>query len=149
MIRLLAFLLAAVVASVPPASGQQPGPTEEVVIVSGGAEHVFQVEIADTPTEQAVGLMYRHELPADGGMLFVNPRERRQTMWMKNTYIPLDMLFIDRRGRIVHIAERTVPHSTETISSRRPVKATLELRGGTVDRLGIAEGDTVRHPAFE
>jgi uncharacterized membrane protein (UPF0127 family) len=147
--RRILFLALALFLAVAPATAQTPGPTEPLVIVSGGKEHRFDVEIARSSEQQATGLMYRRDLPADGGMLFVNSNERRQSMWMKNTFIPLDMLFIDKSGKIVRIVERTVPHSLETISSRQPVKATLELNGGTASRLGIEEGDRVRHPAFE
>jgi hypothetical protein len=80
-------------------------------------------------------------------MLFLYPSDRIATMWMKNTMIPLDMLFIAADGRVVRIAERTVPQSTETISSEEPVRAVLELNGGTVARLGIEAGAVVRLPA--
>ncbi|MFO1428166.1 MAG: DUF192 domain-containing protein, partial [Steroidobacteraceae bacterium] len=82
------------------------------------------------------------------GMLFVSRESRAQAMWMKNTFIPLDMLFIDARGRIVRIFERTVPQSLETLSHPDPVKAVLELRGGECARRGLRVGDRVEHPAF-
>ena len=82
-------------------------------------------------------------------MLFLYEAEGLRTMWMKNTVIPLDMLFIDRRGEIVDIVERTVPFSLETISSDRPALAVLELNAGTASRLGIRPGDRVVHDAFE
>lgn len=127
----------------------QTGPTEPLSItVSAGETHAFQVELARTFEEKAQGLMYRDALAPDAGMLFVHAKESRQSMWMKNTLIPLDMLFIRRDGRIAHIHERAVPGSLETISSRGRVLAVLELRGGTVARLGIRKGDRVHHPAF-
>ncbi|MCU0759591.1 MAG: DUF192 domain-containing protein [Steroidobacteraceae bacterium] len=110
--------------------------------------HVFRVWIADTPERQSQGLMFVRDLPADEGMLFVDAQSRVWGMWMKNTFIPLDMLFIDARGRIVSVAERTVPHSLQTVSHPRPVKAVLELRGGEAARRGIRVGDRVEHPAF-
>lgn len=127
----------------------QAGVTEPLSITtSDGKTHEFQVEIARTPREQAQGLMHRDSLAADAGMLFVHAREERQSMWMKNTLIPLDMLFIRRDGRISRLHERAVPGSLKSISSRGRVLAVLELRGGTVARLGIKIGDRVTHAAF-
>jgi uncharacterized membrane protein (UPF0127 family) len=111
--------------------------------------HEFKVELARTPSEQAMGLMYRHEMAANAGMLFVYPAGTRVTMWMKNTLIPLDMVFIGADGRVAHIVERTVPESTELIGSNGPVRAVLELNAGTASRLGIKIGDQVRHPALQ
>jgi uncharacterized membrane protein (UPF0127 family) len=102
-----------------------------------------------TADEQRKGLMYRRTMPANAGMLFLYDNGSRVTMWMSNTYIPLDMLFIAADGRITHIVERTVPMSTELIGSNGPVRAVLELNGGTASRLGIEVGDKVRHPAFQ
>ncbi len=113
-----------------------------------GQGHVFRVWIADTPERQQQGLMFVRDLPADEGMLFVNRQPRPSGMWMKNTYIALDMLFVDERGRIVRIFERTVPHSLEVLESTEPVKAVLELRGGEVMRRGLRVGDRIDHPAF-
>lgn len=115
---------------------------------AAGETHAFTVELAHTPAQMAQGLMYRRALPRDAGMLFLYGRDIMATMWMKNTLIPLDMLFITREGRIANIAERTVPQSLRTISADRPVAAVLELNGGTAARLGIKEGDRVVHPAF-
>ncbi len=109
---------------------------------------MFRVWIADTPERQAQGLMYVRDLPADEGMLFVNRESRVAAMWMKNTFIPLDMVYIDARGRIVRIFERTVPQSLQTLSHPDPVMAVLELRGGECARRGIRVGDRVDHPAF-
>ncbi len=114
-----------------------------------GSGHDFEVEIARTDQQLRQGLMFRESLEPDGGMLFLYRREAVHAMWMKNTPISLDMLFIDRKGVVKHIVERTVPFSTETITSRRRVKATLELAGGTVRRLGLKVGDKVIHPAFQ
>ena len=115
---------------------------------AAGARHDFQVELAVTPAQQAQGLMHRRSLAADAGMLFLYLRVRPVSMWMKNTFIPLDMLFLAPDGRIVRIVERTVPESLEVISSEVPVAGVLELNGGTAARLRIAIGDRVRHPAF-
>ena len=124
------------------------GPREELAIVTANGRHVFRVEIADDPDERAQGLMFRKSLPADAGMLFLSGRNEVQSFWMKNTEIPLDMLFIARDGRIVDMHERAVPFSLETISSKVPVWAVLELPGGSAARLGIKLGDRVEHRAF-
>jgi uncharacterized membrane protein (UPF0127 family) len=113
---------------------------------SGGQQ--FAVELAITSEQRAQGLMYRQRLPADAGMLFVYPAARPVSMWMKNTVIPLDMLFIGDDGRILHIAERTIPGSTATISSMQPARAVLELNGGTAARLKIQVGDRVLYRTF-
>lgn len=113
-----------------------------------GDRHVFSVEIAATAEEKARGLMFRRHLDVDAGMLFDYGKSQRVSMWMKNTYLPLDMLFIDSSGVIIHIVERTVPMSTEIIDSNGPVRAVLEVNAGTVSRLAIGRGDRVLHPIF-
>ncbi len=116
---------------------------------SDGTERAFDVELAVSREQQAQGLMYRQSLAADAGMLFVYRPAREVSMWMKNTVIPLDMLFIAEDGEIVKVVERAVPLSLTTISSDRRVRAVLEINGGMVNRLGIRPGDRVVHPAFE
>ena len=147
MFRPLALLLVFAVAS--GAAALETFETSELSIVTRKGEATFRVEIAKTPTQQAQGLMYRRSLPADAGMLFVYDRPQPVAFWMKNTFIPLDMLFIAPDGRIANIKQRTVPHSLTPVRSRGKVIAVLELNGGTSARLGIAPGDTVRHPVFE
>ena len=110
--------------------------------------HVFRVWLADTPERQSQGLMFVRDLPEDEGMLFVDRDSRIWGMWMKNTFIPLDMVFIDARGRVVAIFERTVPHSEASIWSDGPVRAVLEVNGGTAARLGLKPGDRVLHRMF-
>ncbi len=121
---------------------------EIAIVTADGARHRFQVELALRGEQRAQGLMYRRRLAEDAGMLFIYDKEWPVSMWMKNTLIPLDMLFIAGDGRIVKIVERTVPHSLETISSGRAVAAVLEVNGGTAARLGIRPGDRVLHRAF-
>jgi hypothetical protein len=135
------------------AIGQSPGGvTFErgalTIETARGQRHAFQIELALTPAQQAQGLMFRRALAPDAGMLFVNDGEREIAMWMRNTLIPLDMIFIRADGRIARIAERTVPHSLDTVASGGPALAVLEVAAGTADRLGLRPGDRVRHPAF-
>lgn len=120
-----------------------------VIATAAGERHDFTVELALTPEQQARGLMFRESLAEDAGMLFVYPSDRNIAMWMRNTLISLDMLFLDRRGRILRIAERTTPLSEATISSGRPARAVLEVPAGTARRLGLSRGDRVLHAAFE
>jgi uncharacterized protein len=110
--------------------------------------HRFEVWIADTPARQAQGLMFVRSLPPLRGMLFVHEQPRPIGMWMKNTFIPLDMLFIGADGRIQQIVENTTPHSLEVIRSRAPALGVLEIAGGEARRLGIRPGQKVSHPAF-
>ena len=119
-----------------------------LTIATRSARHLFTIELATTPAEMERGLMFRTALAPDRGMLFLYADDRPVSFWMKNTYIPLDLLFIDRKGAIVQIAERAVPLSTALISSQTPVRAVLEVNGGTAHRLGIAVGDTIEHQAF-
>lgn len=116
---------------------------ERLTIRSGDNSHGFSVELALSNRQQMQGLMFRRRMAADAGMLFVYRREEPTAMWMKNTYIPLDMLFIARDGTIKRIAERTVPMSEAVISSGGPVVAVLELNAGTASRLGLKPGDRV------
>jgi uncharacterized protein len=103
----------------------------------------FKVEVARTPEEQARGLMFRESLPADGGMIFPMVPPRYASFWMKNTVIPLDMIFIRPDGSIARIEPETVPYSLEPLGSGEPVSAVLELSGGRAAALGISEGDRV------
>ena len=131
------------------ARAQDPGlERDELAIESASGTHRFIVELPRTPDQMARGLMHRRQLAADAGMLFLYPADRAITMWMKNTLIPLDMLFIASDGRIVNIVERTVPLSLQVIESVGPARGVLEINGGTARRLGIESGDRVRYPAF-
>jgi uncharacterized protein len=121
---------------------------QNLEIVSQSGVHVFSVELAATDEERERGLMFRKELPDGHGMLFDFKADRNVAMWMKNTLIPLDMIFIRSDGRISNIAENTEPMSTRIIPSRGAVRAVLEVAGGTAKRLGIEVGDRVAHPMF-
>jgi len=118
----------------------------ELTIESGGQTHRFVIEMARTPEQQQQGLMFRNKMDANAGMLFVYKTPQPITMWMYQTNIPLDMLFIAADGRVANIHQRAVPHSTATIASDGPVVAVLELNGGTASRLKLKPGDSVRHP---
>ena len=126
-----------------------PAGKQTLEIASKSGVHVFSVEIADNDAERAKGLMYRKELPEGQGMLFDFHREQEVSFWMQNTYIPLDMVFIRADGRILRIAENTEPLSTKLIPSGGPVRAVLEVIGGTTRKLGIAPGDRVASPIFK
>ena len=131
-------------------TGPQPDlPREKLVITtSDGTQHVFQVEMAIKPEQQITGLMFRTSVPRDGGMLFDWGTPRDSQMWMKNTLVPLDMVFISEDGTIRAIAEDTVPESLAVIDSRGPVRATLELAAGTTARLNMRVGDKVAQRIF-
>lgn len=122
--------------------------TELTIETAAGEAHRFEVEVAQSMAQRARGLMFRESMAADAGMLFVYPAEQQIRMWMKNTVIPLDMLFVAADGRIVGIAEDTVPFSEEIVASSGPARAVIELNGGTARRLGIRSGDRVRHLLF-
>ena len=131
-----------------PVAAQELETAELAIETRAGEVHTFTVELALTDEQRARGLMFREALAQDAGMLFLYDHEDFRSMWMKNTLIPLDMLFIDRRGRIARIAARTAPHSERAINSGRPVRAVLELAGGTAERLGIRVGDRVIYDGF-
>jgi uncharacterized protein len=138
---LLGFLLAA--------GPARPADLHTLEIASKTGVHIFSVEIADTEAAREKGLMFRKKLPEGEGMLFDFHHEQDVSFWMKNTYIPLDMIFIQGNGRILRIAENTEPLSTQIIPSGGPVLAVLEVIGGTAHDLGIAPGDRVAYPIFK
>jgi hypothetical protein len=124
-------------------------PQSEVTVeTAAGTQSTYRVWVADTEARQRQGLMFVRDLPADQGMLFIHPVPRPAAFWMKNTYIPLDILFIDARGKVVKIYERATPLSLEPLGVDTPVRAVLELRGGESARRGIRAGDRVRHRTF-
>lgn len=115
-------------------------------IVSRKDEFVFSIEIADTPAATSRGLMFRRELAPDAGMLFDFVNERPVSFWMRNTLIPLDMVFIRANGEIVRVHENAIPHDETPIPSGEPVRFVLEIPGGRAAELGIGAGDTLVHP---
>ncbi len=121
--------------------------TLEIVTTSGNVLP-FKIELAETPAQKARGLMYRDRMAEDAGMLFDYGKPTVITMWMKNTFLPLDMLFIDQAGKIIRIEKQTTPQSLDVISSGDQALAVLEINGGASDRMGINPGDVVRHGLF-
>jgi uncharacterized protein len=119
------------------------------IVTKDGARQPFQVEVARNEADRAQGLMYRRSMAPDHGMLFDFARVEPVAMWMQNTYLPLDMLFIRPDGSVARIAANTEPLSTRTVSSGEPVLAVLELNAGTAARLGIKPGDRVEHGLFK
>jgi uncharacterized membrane protein (UPF0127 family) len=119
------------------------------LLTGSGHETPIDVEIAEAPKEKQLGLMFRTEVPEGTGMLFPYDAPREITMWMHNTYIPLDMVFIRADGVVHRIEARAQPLSDRIISSHGPVTAVLELPGGEAERLGLKPGDRVRHPYFK
>jgi uncharacterized membrane protein (UPF0127 family) len=115
-----------------------------IIATQAGREITFEVEIADTPAKRELGLQYRRELAADRGMIFLFAHEAEQTFWMKNTPIPLDMIFINSDRRIVGIAEQAVPFSLDPRSVGGASRFVLEVNGGLSKRYGIRAGDSVR-----
>ena len=118
---------------------------ERLEIMSGDKSQVFMVEVMRTNEQRAKGLMFRQYLPADRGMLFDFDREEPVAMWMRNTYIPLDMVFIRADGTIHRIHERAQPLDETSIPAGAPVRFVLELNGGTAAKLGLKAGDRVKH----
>lgn len=129
--------------------GADAAPLEKVTIVTASGQKSFDVEVMRTESEREKGLMFRNYLPADRGMLFDFGAEREVFMWMKDTPLPLDMVFIRKNGSIARIAANTEPYSLTALSSGEPVIAVLEINAGISEKLGIRAGDKVIHPLFK
>lgn len=143
-----AVLAAVLLLSAAAANGNAHAAELETLVIDkiDGEDLSFEVEMAITPDERSLGLMYRDALDPMSGMLFIYPGPQEVNMWMHSTRIPLDMLFIGSDGTIVKIKERAVPYSNEVINSGAPVVAVLELNGGTASRYDIKLGDRVQLP---
>jgi len=152
MPRLMTFLIVLIAFSVAPMTSTAYAAAkmrvETVVITTASVEYSFEAEIADTPQHKSQGLMQRPLMDADRGMLFDNGVEREMFMWMKNTILTLDMIFITKDGTVARIAKNTVPFSETIIPSGQPVKGVLEVIAGTADRIGLKPGDKVKHQMF-
>jgi uncharacterized protein len=145
----IAFLVFLAFAPVAHAAAQEAARIEPLSVVTDTTATIFSTEIADTDELRSRGLMFRHVLPQDRAMLFDFGKPRPAAMWMKNTYIALDMLFVREDGTIAALAENTEPFSTQTISVEEPVKGVVELAAGTVKWLGIKRNDKVYHQIFK
>ena len=151
-IRLFSCVIGAiflVLATAALALAQEPAKIEPLSIVTDQSAVMFSAEVADTDELRARGLMFRHKLPDDQAMLFDFANPRPAAMWMKNTYISLDMLFVREDGSIAAIAENTEPFSEQTISVEEPIKGVVELPAGTAKKLGINRNDKVYHRIFK
>ena len=144
--RPLLLVLAAMLLTGPAAAQLEHFPTAPLTIVTASGPHRFTVEVATTPAQMEQGLMFRQSLAPDAGMIFDFGAPSMAAMWMKNTLIPLDMLFVDQQGRVIGIHERAVPQSLDTIAAPGPARAVIELNGGAAARLGIRPGDKVVFP---
>ena len=148
LLKTILFAVATIWCAATFARAQEMAKMEPVSIITKQSAHLFTAEIADTPDLRARGLMFRHMLPGDRAMVFDFGNPRPASMWMKNTYISLDMLFVRENGTIAAIAENTEPLSLQTISVDEPVKGVVELAAGTAKKLGIERDDKVYHRIF-
>jgi uncharacterized membrane protein (UPF0127 family) len=130
------------------AASSQAG-LQSLVIVTASGRHPFRVELARTEAQREQGLMFRRSMPADRGMLFDFKTPQSVMMWMKNTYIPLDMVFMGRDGRVTHIAANAEPLSETIIPSDGPAFAVLELNGGVAQQIGLKNGDRIENALFQ
>lgn len=124
-------------------------PTSPLTIEQNGKTFKFTVELADTDKEREIGLMHRNQLAEDRGMLFNFYTEQQLSFWMRNTFIPLDMLFIHKDGKVEFIAQNVQPHDERPVGPRTPVLAVLEVPAGTAARLGLTPGAVVHHAIFK
>jgi uncharacterized protein len=148
-IRLWAALSLVVMVALAAGGPARSEELEALEIVTATGTHDFHVEIAKDEATRARGLMDRRFMPADHGMLFEFDREAPQAFWMKDTYIPLDMIFISRTGEVTNIVANAEPLSERAIPSGPPCMGVLELNGGAAARIGLKVGDKVRHPFFK
>ena len=148
LLKLIALVGCLFILESPYAVSDTTFPQSEILIVSRSGEHKFVVDVATTMAQRQMGLMYRKKMARNSGMMFDFGEEQLIAMWMKNTLIPLDMLFVDKTGRILQIERATTPLSLETIAGRRPAMSVIELNAGLTEELGISEGDQVMHNIF-
>ena len=154
MIRILSLILALLLLCLGYGHAQEPTEaqpqleTSPLVVIAGETRHGFTVELADEFEDIRAGLMFRTELADDAGMLFDLGTPRRAAFWMKNTILPLDMLFLDTDGEVLAIAKNTVPGSLRRVDPGVPVRAVLEVNAGLSDSLGLSAGDRVEHEVF-
>lgn len=145
--RFIAAFLIALILSVPLDISQAAG-TGTIVLKTETGDHNYDIEVATTDQDRAIGLMYRRSLPENSGMLFLYDRPQPAAMWMKNTFIPLDMIFIAPDGTVQRIETYTEPFSTRSIESGGHVVGVLELNAGQADKIGLKRGDKVIYPGM-
>ncbi len=145
--RAFALLAAGVLAVLPVAAGAQCAP-DRVDLRGEWGRASFSIEVADDPAERARGLMYRESLPSGAGMLFVYEEPGSPSFWMRNTLIPLDMIFVRPDGAVQHVHSRAIPGDETPISGGAGVQMVLEINGGLAEAMGIGPGTEMRHPAF-
>jgi uncharacterized protein len=127
----------------------QAAPLERLEVDTASGPHVFQVEVMRTPAELEHGLMDRREMARDRGMLFDFQKAQPVYFWMKNTYLPLDMIFVGPDGRVVNIKHDAKPMDETLIPSGKPTLGVIEVNAGVADAIGLKVGDTVKHPVFQ
>jgi uncharacterized membrane protein (UPF0127 family) len=145
--RLILGAALAVLLAAPAVAACSEGAAE--LRLPGGSTMRFSVEVADTDAERSKGLMFREAMATGAGMLFLYEQPQRATFWMKNTLIPLDMIFADATGTVTRVHPRAVPGDLTTIDGGEGVLAVLEINGGLAERLGIVPGTVLRHPALD
>jgi hypothetical protein len=145
--KYMSFLFFGIALMMLPATGSATAAGMDMVTIqtSAGAKH-WSVELASDNESRAKGLMFRRQMAAGSGMLFRFDDTRPIAMWMKNTFIPLDMVFVDQAGLVTHIHRGAVPHSLDIIPSRGPVRFVLEINAGEADQFGLAIGNRLQHP---
>lgn len=148
MFKRLAIILVFIFAGCGHPAISQDVRIDDVVLHSEGGDHSLRLEIAATPDEWSRGLMHRRSLDGIDGMMFLFSGYRQHSMWMKNTFISLDILFLNKDGMITTIHEGAVPHDLTALPSKGAAKGAIELMAGDVARLGLSVGDMVQHPAF-
>lgn len=139
----------ALLAHIAVGSAQLAFKTGRVTLSAGHQDVVYQVEVADDAHSRRVGLMYRSSLPENQGMLLLHEAPQQVNIWMKNTFLPLDIIYVDSQGYIVKIVEHATPQSTARMSSEGPVKAVLELNAGQVRKQQISIGDRLRYQVYQ
>jgi hypothetical protein len=140
--------LAVAFAVVGPAYAEDACRSDQVQLRGDWGQARFTVELADDAAERAQGLMHRTSMPQAAGMLFVYPETRTVGFWMKNTLIPLDMIFLDATGTVARVHSNAIPGDLTPIMGGGDIKAVLEINGGLAQRLGVVPGTQLRHPAF-
>ena len=149
MLKRVLLIFAVLLLAIPVQAQPQPTlPLSDLVILTDKGPQRFKVELADNDASRSRGMMFRTSMAPDAGMLFDFGQEQMTSFWMRNTLIPLDMLFIKADGTILNVHQRAIPRDETGISSAGPVRAVLELNGGTASRLGIKPGNKVQHAIF-